>query len=140
MRFQFIGLAVAVVAVVSGCGLVGPTPNTVPEEAGRITIDGNAQDTESVDCVQQDFSMLIDANTAQGRAHIYLQLGGVVPVVRTVTIEGVNGVNAVAGGNVGKAEAAIDRNVYTISGTAVGADPEGPGQTRTMPFEIKAPC
>jgi lipoprotein LpqH len=45
-----------------------------------------------------------------------------------------------AGGDVGNAEASTDGNIYTITGTAVGADQAHPGQTRTMPFEIKAPC
>jgi ipoprotein LpqH len=48
-------------------------------------------------------------------------------------------VHGVAGSDVGKAEASTDGNIYTITGTVVGHDQANPGQTRTMPFEIKAP-
>lgn len=131
---------VATVAVVSGCGLVGPTPSEEPAQSGRIVIDGNGVDTQSVECTQHQWSMQITAKARTGSARVFLELGGEKPVVRTVNIENVNEINGVAGGDSGKAQATTKGNVYTVSGTVVGADGRNPAQPRTMPFEIKAPC
>lgn len=141
MRFRSNCLPVlAAVAVVSGCGLVGPTPSEEPAQSGRIVIDGTAVDTQSVECTQHEWSMQIDAKAKTGSAQVFLELGGDTPVVRTVNIENVNEINGAAGGEAGEAEATTKGNVYTISGTVIGSDPRNPGQSRTMPFEIKAPC
>ncbi|RAV06230.1 hypothetical protein DQP55_23995 [Mycolicibacterium sp. GF69] len=141
MRFRSSGLSVlAAAAVVSGCGLTGPTPSEEPAQSGKISIDGTALRTEAVDCTQHEWSMTIDAKAKQGSAQVFLELGGEKPIVRTVDIQGVNDINGSAGGDTGEAEARIDGNVYTISGTVVGADGRNPAQMRTMPFEIKAPC
>ncbi|MGV0788358.1 lipoprotein LpqH [Mycolicibacterium sp. XJ2] len=130
----------AVAALVSGCGLVGSTPSEEPDQSGRIVVDGNSLETQSVECTQIQWSMQIAAKAETGSAQVYLELGGEQPVVRTVNIENVNEINGVSGGEAGKAEATTNGNVYTITGTVVGADGRNPGQSRTMPFEIKAPC
>ncbi|KUH94658.1 hypothetical protein AU189_17670 [Mycolicibacterium acapulense] len=141
MRLRSSGVPVlAVAALVSGCGLVGPTPTEEPARSGRIVIDGNGVDTQTVECTQHQWSMQIDAKAKTGSAQVFLELGGQQPVVRTVNIENVNEINGSAGGDAGKAEATTQGNVYTITGTVVGADGRNPGQSRTMPFEIKAPC
>lgn len=142
MQIRFIGVAATLTttAVVSGCGLIGPAPSEEPPQSGKISIDGTALSTEAVDCTQQEWSMMIDAKAEQGSAQVFLELGGEQPIVRTVTIAGVNDINGSAGGDVGEADARIDGNVFTISGTVVGADGRNPAQMRSMPFEIKAPC
>ncbi|GAT08445.1 lipoprotein LpqH [Mycolicibacterium novocastrense] len=140
MQFRSNCLPVLTVAVVSGCGLVGPTPSEEPAQSGRIVIDGTGVDTQSVECTQHEWSMQIDAKAKTGSAQVFLELGGDTPVVRTVNIENVNEINGAAGGETGDAEATTKGNVYTISGTVVGADGRNPAQARTMPFEIKAPC
>ena len=48
-----------------------------------------------------------------------LKLGGEKPIVKTVSIENIDGLNGVSGGDVGKAEATINgSSIYTITGTA----------------------
>ncbi|MGX9789707.1 lipoprotein LpqH [Mycobacterium sp. MMS18-G62] len=142
MRSRSTGLAVAVAAaaVASGCGLTGTPPNEPPAKSGRVTIDGNTRGTQSVKCTQVQWSLTINASTDPGRAFASLQLGGEKPVVQTVNIENINDVHGVAGGGDGNAEASTDGDIYTITGTVVGTDRAHPGQTRSMPFEIKAPC
>lgn len=141
MSFRSSGLAaVAAAAVVSGCGLTGSTPTEPPAHSGEVTVDGTTVETQSVECSQHEWSLLIDANAKPGRAEVFLDLGGAHPVVRTVNIQNINDLNGVAGGEYGKAEATTDGTLYTISGTVIGSDPRNPGQSRTMPFEIKAPC
>ena len=62
------------------------------------------------------------------------------PVVKTVTLENIDGLNGVSGGDVGKAEASINgSSVYTITGTAVVSDPATRARRRTCP-SIEAPC
>ncbi|WP_082683983.1 MULTISPECIES: lipoprotein LpqH [unclassified Mycobacterium] len=140
MKFRLSGLALTATAVVSGCGLTGPAPTEVPAQSGRISIDGTSQNTESVECTQHAWDLMIDAAAKPGHAEVFLHLGGSEPVVRTVNIQNINDVHGVAGGDTGKAEASIDGNVYTITGTVVGSGRANPSQSRPMPFEIKAPC
>lgn len=140
MGIKFRSALVAAAAVLSGCGLTGPTPSEEPAQSGRITIDGTTLNTQAVDCTQHEWSMMIDAKAKPGRAQIFLELGGAKPIVRTVNIENINEIDGAAGGEAGKADATTQGNVYTISGTVVGTDRAHPGQTRTMPFQIKAPC
>ncbi|SEH48140.1 lipoprotein antigen [Mycolicibacterium rutilum] len=139
MRYQPVTTA-ATALLVAGCGLTGPAPNETPAQSGHITIADRSRTTQSVECTQHDWAMTIDADANPGRAQVYLELGGAAPVVRTVTIENVDGLDGVSGGDTGKATASTDGNVYKVSGTAVVADRGKPGQTRPMPFEITAPC
>lgn len=142
MRKRGSGLAAMLAAVTfsAGCGLTGSTPSEPEAEAGEITVDGNTRETQSVQCTQISWNLTIDAAAEKGSARAFLVLGGVHPDVRTVNIENVDEVTAVAAGQLGEAQASTDGNIYTITGTVVGSDPADPGQSRTMPFEIKAPC
>ncbi|ULE34066.1 lipoprotein LpqH [Mycobacterium sp. IDR2000157661] len=142
MRIRGLGLAttLSAVAFCAGCGLIGSTPSEPEAQAGEITVDGSTYETQSVECTQIKWDLTIDATAETGSAEAFLVLGGTQPEVRTVNIENVNEVTAVAGGQLGEAEATTNGNVYTITGTVVGSDPANPGRSRTMPFEIKAPC
>ncbi|MCV7278349.1 lipoprotein LpqH [Mycolicibacterium flavescens] len=139
MKLQSVSLSAAAL-VVAGCGLTGPTPSEEPAGSGSITIADRSLSTRSVECTQHEWAMTIDADADPGRAQVYLELGGAAPEVRTVTIENIDGLDAVSGGDVADAKAATDGNVYTVTGTAVVSDRGNPGQSRSMPFEITAPC
>ncbi len=64
------------------------------------------------------------------------------PKVRTVSIENIDGLYGIAGGDVGTAEASTEgHNVYKITGTAVvSGSADNPGKTTEMPFSIEVPC
>jgi ipoprotein LpqH len=88
-----------------------------PHKPGHITIGGHTRDTQCVKCTQNDWNVTIEANA-----------------------ENINDVYGAAGSGVGGVEATTGGNAYTMTRTAVGSDRANPGQTRTVPFEIKAPC
>lgn len=142
MRIRFIGLAATLTTTlaVPGCGLVGSTPTAEAPQSGRISVDGKSQTTKSVECTQLAWDLTIDAAADPGSAQVFLHLGATEPVVKTVNIQNVDNLYGAVGGDSGKAKVSIDKNVYTISGTVEGTDRANPGQTRPMPFEIKAPC
>ncbi|AFM15914.1 conserved lipoprotein/antigen [Mycolicibacterium chubuense NBB4] len=133
-------MIVPAVALAAGCGLTGSPPDEPPVESGHIALAGTTRQTQSVSCTQIAWDMTIQAVAAPGRAHALLQLGGRQPVVKTVDIRNIDGSSGVAGFDFGTAKATADGTTYTITGTAVGSDPAEPGRSRTMPFEIKAPC
>jgi ipoprotein LpqH len=140
MRTQ-LTVVFAVAAITSGCGLTGPAPSEASQRAGKVTVGGNSQSTKSVKCTQVQWALSIDATTEHGRARAYLQIGGVEPIVRTVSIEDIDGLNGISGGDVGAAQASVaGGNTYKITGTAVVSDPAKPGSTTEMPFSIEAPC
>jgi lipoprotein LpqH len=133
--------AMAAVAVTAGCGLVGTPPNEPSQKSGQVTIGDKTHQTQSVKCTQVDRALQIAAKADQGGARVLLQLGGDKPIVKTVSIENIDGLNGISGGDVGKAEASLDgSSIYTITGTAVVSGPGTPGQTTDMPFTIEAPC
>ena len=143
MRTTIIGWTAALAAVVAtaGCGLTGDEPSEPSQQTGSITVGDKSRQTQSVKCSQIEWGLTIEANADPGRAHAFLQLGGVKPVVRSVSIENIDGFNGVSGGVVGKADATIDNNsIYTITGTARVTDSAHPAQTTEMPFTIEAPC
>ncbi|MGE2731778.1 lipoprotein LpqH [Mycolicibacterium vaccae] len=131
----------AAAALTAGCGLTGTASTEMPAEAGRMTIDGHTQMTRSVKCTQSEWLLQIDATGNDGgRARALVELGGERPKVTAVNIEGVDDRHGVADAETGEAKASVlDGDVYTISGTVLGSDGT-PGQSRNMPFEIKAPC
>jgi lipoprotein LpqH len=143
MQNRLFGVAAVLAAGVmtSGCGLTG-TPASEPSmKSGRITVGDRTQDTQSVACTQNQWDLTIDASADPGRAQVFLQLGGQTPDVRTVNIENIDGLSGVSGGDVGQAEASTKGSSnYVITGTAVVSDVASPGQTKTMPFKIEAPC
>ena len=112
------------------------------QRSGQITVGDKSRQTQLVKCTQDQWALSIDATTDGGRARAYLQLGGVEPVVRTVSLENIDGLNGIAGGDVGTAEASAEGSTgYKITGTAVVSDSaNNPGTTTEMPFSIEAPC
>ncbi len=140
-RLLALTVAVAAAAITTGCGLMGTESTEPSQRSGKITIGDKSRHTQSVKCTQDQWALSIVATTNPGRARAYLQLGGEVPVVRTVSLENIDGINGVAGGDVGTAEASSNgSSIYKITGTAVVSDPTRPGQTTNMPFSIEAPC
>ncbi len=143
MRSRLLGMtaALAAIAVTAGCGLTGSAPSEPSQQSGKIAVGDKSQRTQSVKCAQIEWDLTIDAIADPGRAHAFLQLGGPKPVVRTVNIQNVDGLNAISGGKVADAEASLkNSSVYTITGTAVVTDSAHPAQTKDMPFTIEAPC
>ena len=142
MGTRMFGLATALtaVALTAGCGLTGSEPSERPEKSGRITLADKSRPTTVVSCTQVDWLLSIEADAAPGRARASLKLGGDRPIVQTVSIENIDGMGGIAGGDVGKAEAAIVDGTYTITGTAVVSNATDPGGTTTAPFRIEAPC
>lgn len=131
----------ATVAVTAGCGMTGTEPSEPSKQSGRIVIGDKSRNTQSVECQQNEWLLTIDATTDTGRAHALLQLGGQRPIVNSVNIENVDGLNGVSGGDVGKAEATLrGSSAYTITGTAVVTDRARPAEKTDMPFTIDAPC
>jgi ipoprotein LpqH len=140
-RWIDLSAALAAVAVTAGCGLTGTEPSEPSQKSGRIALGDKSQQTQSVKCTQVEQNLQIAAKADPGGARVQLQLGGARPIVKTVSIENIDGLNGVSGGEVGKAEATIDgSSIYKISGTAVVSGPATPGQTKDMPFTIEAPC
>jgi hypothetical protein len=69
-----------------------------------------------------------------------VQLGDRQPVVRTVDIQNLNGLNGVVG-DPRKAEAAVNNNgSYSITGTAVVTDAAHPAASKDLPFRIDVTC
>lgn len=128
-------------AITSGCGLMGTEPSEPSQRSGEIKVGDKSRNTQSVKCTQNQWALTIEATTGPGRARAYLELGGVEPKVRTVSLENIDGLNAIAGGDVGTAEASTEGStIYKITGTAVVSVPAKPGQTIEMPFSIEVPC
>lgn len=142
MRTRLLGIAMALTAVTltAGCGLTGPEPAEPSERSGQITVGDKTQSTRLVSCSQIQWLMSIEASADPGRARASLELGGDKPIVKTVNIQNIDGLQGVVGGDVGTAEATFRDDTYVITGTAVGSDPANPGQTRKLPFTIEAPC
>ncbi len=143
MQTRFWGLTAALAAAVvtAGCGLTGTEPTEPSQKSGQVTVGDKTQQTQSVKCTQVERTLQIAAKADPGGARVLLQLGGERPIVKTVSIENIDGLNGVSGGDVGKAEASVTRSsVYTITGTALVSGPASPGQTKDVPFKIEAPC
>jgi ipoprotein LpqH len=140
-RLIRLAAALAAAAVTAGCGLTGTEPSEPSQRSGQVTVGDKTRQTQSVKCTQTDWSLTIEASAHPGRARALLQLGGEMPIVRTVNIENIDGLSGITGGDVCNAEASTNgSSLYTITGTAVVSDAANPGQTRDMPFKIEAPC
>jgi ipoprotein LpqH len=131
----------AAVAATAGCGLTGEEPSEPSQRSGSITVGDKTRQTQSVKCTQTDWALTIDAKADPGRAHVFLQLDGAKPVVKSADFENIDGLTGVSGGAVGKAEAKLDNSSsYTITGTARVTDSARPAESTDMPFTIEAPC
>lgn len=138
IRLRTLVTTLSAVALTAGCGLTGSEPTERPEQSGRITLADKTRNTQVVSCTQVDWLLSIEANAAPGGASAALQLGGDRPIVQTVAIENIDGLNGIAEAD--KAEASVVDGTYTITGTAVVSVTADPGQTTTAPFRIEAPC
>ena len=120
---------------------------THPEIRSRPTYTSHPAEQDAAGvrqvCSRSGAGPEVDAKAAPTRqgASRTSRRRGARPVVKTVSLQNINGLNGVSGGDVGKAEASINgSSVYTITGTAAVSDPATPGQTKDMPFTIEAPC
>jgi hypothetical protein len=133
--------ALVAVAVTAGCGLTGTEPSEPSQKSGQVTVGDKTLQTQSIKCTQVEWTLQIAAKADAGGARVLLQLGGAKPIVETVSIENIDGINGVSGGDVGKADASLTgSSVYMITGTAVVSGPTTPGHTKDVPFTIEAPC
>jgi ipoprotein LpqH len=140
-RFVRLAAALAAAAVASGCGMTGHVPDEPSQQSGKVSIGDKSEPTKTVTCSQNEWALTIDATTQSGRAHAFLQLGGEKPIVKTVTIENLDGLYGVAGGESDKAEATSKNSSnYTITGTASVSGAGLAGQTQSLPFTIDVPC
>jgi ipoprotein LpqH len=132
--------ALAAVAVTAACGMTGSEPNEPSQRSGEITVGDKSRHTQTVSCSQTEWLVTINAVSDPGHARASLQLDGDKPIVQTVNIENLDGLNGVAGDGLGKADASVKDSIYTITGTAVVSDMAKPGQTQDLPFKIAVPC
>jgi lipoprotein LpqH len=126
----------ALAVVTAGCA----EQATAERPTGRITVDGVTHTTQAVSCEQYEWLLVIEMTAEPAHARTLLQLGSEEPTVKTVSIANFDGFNGVAGEGVGSVEASAAEGTYTMTGTAEGSDQGNPGQTRTVPFRIEAPC
>jgi ipoprotein LpqH len=127
----------ALAVVTAGCAEQATAER---QPTGRITVDGATHTTQAVSCEQYEWLLIIEMTAEPAHARTLLQLGGEEPTVKTVSIANFDGFNGVAGEGVGSVEASAAEGTYTMTGTAKGSDQGKPGQTRTVPFRIEAPC
>jgi hypothetical protein len=142
VRTRLLGLTAALtaVAITAGCGLTGTEPNEPSQRSGEITVGDKSRHTQTVSCAQNEWLLTIKAISDPGSAGASLRLGGEKPIVQTINIQNLDGLNAVSGGDLGKADVSVKGSIYTITGTAVVSDVAKPGQTQNLPFKIEAPC
>ena len=139
MPNQFVPVAIALILVACASGCANP-PTGERQQPGRITIDGNTHEMQSVSCTQVDWFLTIEATAGPTHAQVSLQLGDQEPTVETVSIGNANGFSGVAGKGLGNVEASASESTWTITGTAEASVPDDPGTPRPAPFRIEAPC
>lgn len=145
IRVTAVGVAVVVVAGLSGCSSQDKTPKEVPASSGaaassdtRVTIDGTDQKVEgtAVCSAMGGTTNIAIGGAATGIAAVL----GAGDSVTSVGLGNVNGVTLAVAPGVGEAKAVKDGKTYTISGTATGADMANPMQPVNKPFEIRVTC
>lgn len=132
------GIALFVVAEVSGCG----TEMTVPRTAAHVTIDGNTHTARPPACSQDTSYRTIDIGDRDGAVQAVVVVSGDKVIPQWVKFRDVDGFNGSAyEGGVGDMAVQYANRTYTISGSAYGINSKtNPNKVVTTDFKIVAEC
>lgn len=136
------GMAVAVLAVATGCSSNTASYDESAGPGAEITIDGDARAAQNVSCQQINWQLSVQADADPTKARAFLLLDGPHPVARTVNIEDFDGFYGVSGDAVQDVDTnvTLDGGAYIISGTMRGTDRKDPANTATRPFRFEVRC
>ena len=131
------GIALVVVAGVSGCGQA----QTIPRSAARFTLDGNTHTTRPAACSQDQSYRTLDIRDRDGSIQAVVLLSGERAIPQWVKIRNVDGfTGSFWQGGVGEGRVDLSRNTYTITGSAYGISSSSPNKTVTSEFKLVAEC
>ncbi|AXN44720.1 putative lipoprotein LppE [Mycobacterium marinum] len=131
------GLALSVVAAVSGCG----SAMTVPRQAAHVTIDGSTHTARPAACSQEQSYRTIDIGDRDGHVQAVVLISGERVIPQWVKIRNVDGFNgSYWQGGVGEAQVGLSHGTYTITGSAYGIGSDNPNKVVTTDFKIVAEC
>ncbi len=130
-----IGLAVS--GVVSGCG----GAQILPRKAAHLTLDGAAHTTRPPACSQIQAYRTIDIRDRDGQVQAVVLISGDRVIPQFVKIRNIDGfTGSYYEGGVGDAHVDVNKNSYTITGSASGINSSNPNKVVTTDFKISAEC
>lgn len=135
--FVVAGIALTLAGTVSGCG----EALTVPLKAAHVTIDGKGFPAHPPACSQIESYRTIDVRDRDGHVQAVMLISGdrVIPqFVKIRNVEGFTG--SYYEGGVGDAHVDVNKNSYTITGSASGINTSNPNKVVSTDFKISAEC
>lgn len=131
------GILVACTSAVSGCG----GAQIMPRKAAHVTIDGAAHTTRPPACSQIEAYRTIDIGDRGGQVQAVVLLSGDRVLPQFVKIRNIDGfTGSYYEGGVGNAHVDVNKNAYTITGSASGINGNNPNKVITTDFKISAEC
>jgi hypothetical protein len=128
---------IALALTVSGCG----GTQIMPRKAAHLTIDGSAHTTRPPACSQIQSYRTIDIRDRDGQVQAVMLISGDRVIPQFVKIRNVDGfTGSYYEGGVGDAHVDVNKNAYTITGSASGINSNNPNKVVTTDFKISAEC
>lgn len=113
----------------------------MPRKAAQVTIDGAAHTTRPPACSQIEAYRTIDIRERDGHVQAVMLISGDRVIPQFVKIRNVDGfTGSYYEGGVGNARVVVDKNAYTITGSASGINNDNPNKVVTTDFKIRAEC
>lgn len=113
----------------------------MPRKAAHLTIDGSAHTTRPPACSQIQAYRTIDIRDRDGQVQAVMLISGDRVIPQFVKIRNVDGfTGSYYEGGVGDAHVDVNKNAYTITGSASGINSNNPNKVVTTDFKISAEC
>jgi Mycobacterium 19 kDa lipoprotein antigen len=128
--------AALVAASCSGCF----TEDKAAQKTAHITVDNNSRTSHAITCSQVNWLLTANISAAPANVKVLLRLDSDKPAVESVHFDNFAGFYGVSNGGAGDAKIRVVKDVYTITGNAVGTQLNDPRVSVTKPFSVEVGC
>lgn len=128
--------AALVAASCSGCF----TQDKAAQKTAHITVDNNSRTSHAITCNQVNWLLTANISAAPANVKVLLRLDSDKPTVESVHFDNFAGFYGVSNGGAGDAKIRVVKDVYTITGNAVGTQVNDPRVSVTKPFSVEVGC
>jgi ipoprotein LpqH len=126
-----------IMASCSGCFTQG---DNKMQKTAHITVDNNSRTSHAITCSQVNWLLTADISIAPANVKVLLRLDPDKPTVESVHFDNFAGFSGVSNSGAGDAKIRVVKDVYTVTGNAIGSQLNDPHVSVTKPFSVEVGC
>jgi ipoprotein LpqH len=136
---RLITAAVSAALVAAACSAC-TQDDKATQKTARIRVDNNSRTSHAVTCSQVNWLLTANISVAPANVKVLLRLDSDKPKVESVHFDNFVGFSGVSNSGAGESKIKMVKDVYTITGDAIGSQVDDPHVSVTKPFSVEVGC